>query len=606
MVFRAILAAWRQNEEPTARRSYEGEFSPERLKQLNEAGYNVYFLPNGPSLYDSTKQVDGSQIDTFRYVFVDCDLKDGVYQTKEAFLLNLKENGLIPTLVTDSGRGIHAYWEVSDLDAISYLRLQRRLCRFYKTDPAVSQICQLMRYPGYDNPKEKGNPKPCTIIEESDNVYTCEQLDKALPGITQEDEQHCQRHYQLTYNPESAMTVNAKLPPKFGKLVKENKEVAEIWTGNVNDRSKGDYRLAHIMLASGFTKDEALSVLVNASKALSRAPIHRVGYAEGIVSKIWPDPVEDSGGNAANLSSSVRDILVRAKGPLAGERLTCYTYVDDTVAGFRRGQVLGLVAGSGVGKTAMALNLFMGFVKFNPDLDHFFVPLEQSDREIAARWQTMCGDNEALYDKVHVMSNYDNSGIFRDLSLVAIKEHILKFIKDTGRQVGCVVIDHIGVLCNENKLGQDEGVKHISKAMKGFAMETDTFLIMQSQTAREKAGTGDLELNKDAAFGTSAFENYCDYLVTLWQPLKRMYSQGAPTVMSYKFCKVRHKNQKKDIIQEDRPYSVFFDPDTQLIRELTQAEADSLPFWVGQATNKRKEDRKTDVVTYESIRWENA
>ncbi len=138
--------------------------------------------------------------------------------------------------------------------------------------------------------------------------------------------------------------------------------------------------------------------------------------------------------------------------------------------------------------------------------------------------------------------------------------------------------------------------------MKGFAEETQTFLIMQSQTARSKAGIGDIELDKDAAFGTSVFENFCDYLITLWQPLKRVYDLGAPTVMSYKFCKIRHKNQKLDVIKEDKRYTVFFDPESQLIRELTQADGD-IKFWVNQATNKRKQDKNVDLVEYTSIVW---
>jgi hypothetical protein len=216
----------------------------------------------------------------------------------------------------------------------------------------------------------------------------------------------------------------------------------------------------------------------------------------------------------------------------------------------------------------------------------------------------MCGDRTYLHDRVHILSNYTPDGVFRDLSLDEIRKHIMEFKKTTDNNVGCVVIDHIGVLCNENRLGQDEGVKKIAKAMKGFAEETQTFLIMQSQTSRSKAGPiGDLELDKDAAFGTSVFENFCDFLVTLWQPLKRVYELGAPTVMSYKFCKIRHKNQKLDIIKEDKRYTVFFDPETQLIRELRQDDGD-IKYWVTQATNKRKLDKNIEVLEYTSIRWE--
>lgn len=604
LVYRCILAKWRQEEDPSLRRSYEGEFTPERLKQLNDVAYNVYFLPNGPSLYDPSKQVDGSQIDDFRYIFVDCDLKDGVYQSKEAFLSNLVSKGLHPTLVIDSGNGVHAYWEVTDLDAMSYLRLQRRLCRFYKTDPAVSQICQLMRVPGYVNPKIKDKPVPCNLLQDNGITYTAEQLDKVLPGTEPEDEQHCQRHYSLTYSPETTLAVTDKLPDKFFKLVKENKEVADIWVGNVPDRSRGDYRLAHIMFASGFTRDESLSVLVNASKALSRAPVHRVGYAEGIVSKIYPDIRQTTnGGNVADtLSPTVRSILSRGGETLTGARFPCNRLIDDTEHGFRLGQVLGIIGGSGVGKTTLTLNTFLWFAEQNPDYHHFFFSLEQPPGEIASRIRTICGENDSLYDMIHVIGNHNEDGTFKQLTLGKIEAQLIEWQRTTGRKVGATVIDHIGVLDKDVKNGENDGLIGICRRMKPTALSVGTILIMLSQAPREKAGIGDLELNKDAAYGTVAFESFCDWILCLWQPLKRMYHKGAPTIMAFKFGKIRHKKQGKDRIQEDVCYQLHFDPTTERLREVTQEEEKALPFWVAQSTNARKQDRKTDVVTYESRR----
>lgn len=600
MIYRAIASGWLQEEKPNVRRSYEGEFTPEYLKSLNSKGYNIYFFPNCPSFYDTTKTVDGSQIDEFRYVFVDMDLKDGYYSSKELFIQAL--SGLMPTLVIDSGRGIHAYWEITDLDAMSYLRLQRRLCRFFKADPAVSQICQLMRAPGYYNVKSKGSSIPCETLYEGDALYSCEQLDKALPAIIQSDEQHCQQHYEKTYNPSAALTVTDKMPDKFGKLVKDNTEVRDIWTGNVTDRSKGDYRLAHIMWAAGFTKAEAMSVLVNCAKALTRAPVHRMGYAEGIVAKIWTGG--EMADNGLSLSSSVKDILQRSGDTLKGTRFACWSYIDDTAHGFRLGQVMGLVAGSGVGKTTKALNMFAGFVQNNPDYEHFFVPLEQTPNEIAAHWQTMCGTNTKLHEKVHILSNYDENGTFRHLSLKDIQDYILKFQELSGKKVGCVVIDHIGALRKGGKGEENQDLMSICHSMKAFAIQTNTFLIMQSQAPREKAGIGDLELNKDAAYGTVYFESYCDYLVTVWQPLKRCYSEPAcPTVTAFKFCKIRHKKQGTDRIQEDVCYRLTFDPKTETLRPLTEAEETSFGYFNIIATNKRKEDRKTDIVTYTSAQW---
>ena len=128
-------------------------------------------------------------------------------------------------------------------------------------------------------------------------------------------------------------------------------------------------------------------------------------------------------------------------------------------------------------------------------------------------------------------------------------------------------------------------------------------LVIQSQTSREKAGIGDLELNKDAAYGTMLFEAYCDYMVTIWQPLKRCYENPVcPTVTAYKFCKIRHKKIGVDVIQEDVRYSLYFDPITERLREMTKDEEESFLHFNKEATKIRGKDRKTDLITYVSMR----
>lgn len=595
---RCILAPWEALAHPEKRKVYEGEFTHEELLTLNEQFYSIFYLPNYPSLYSGTT-IDGTHIDTFRYVFADMDLKDGEWNSKHDFQSAVQ--ALSPSRIVDSGNGIHAYWRVSDLDAASFLRLQRRICRTLRTDEAVAKIYQLMRLPGYVNTKREHEFSLCHEILSNDKVYTCEEMSNMLLPITHEDEAYCQAHYDKTYNRSTPTKINDILPLKFSELLRTNKEVKEIWAGGVDDRSKADYRLAHIMFANGFSRDEALSTLVNTAKALARAPIHRIAYAENIVDKIWTFE-QQAQSQDLGLSSSVKDILSKSGGMLKGTRFPCWKYFDDTEHGFRLGQVIGLIAGVGVGKTAVSLNMFMGFVQSNPDYVHFFVPLEQPKEEIADRWNTMCGTNEALHEKVQILSNYADDGSYRNLSLDDIKEYVLKFQKVTGKKVGSVVIDHIGVLKQgSSKNGENEGLMGICKSMKSFAIETNTMVIMQSQAPREKSGIGDLELNKDAAYGTVFFEAFCDYLITVWQPLKRVYKDGAPTVTAYKFCKIRHKKQGEDTIIEDTPYMIFYDPQTQLMRELNQLEWTSVEYFNSQATNLRKKDRKTDLVVYNKI-----
>lgn len=585
------------------RRVLEGLFSDEQLTAHNAEGYNIYYLPNHPAIYDNTVTVDGTHIDVFNYVLVDMDLKDGLYESKDQFLEALGNINIPPSKIVDSGGGIHVYWKVSDLDAMSYLRLSRRVMRLLCTDDSIQTIFQLLRLPGFYNTKEEGNPRLCEVIYEDATTYTCEELDKLLPPIAVEDEKYCENHFNRTYNINQAnLSISDKIPAKFGKLLKENHEAKELWAGNTDDRSKNDYRLGHLMFAAGFTKDEAASVLTNSAKALERAPVHRISYATNIIDKIWTYELEPDKA-ASGLSSSIKELLAKSgKETNKGVPFRCHKRIDNTVHGFRLGQVLGLVAGSGVGKTAFAMNMFLWFAEQNPDYHHFFIPLEQPANEIAERWATMCQGDTSLHDKVHVLSNYDEEGNFRHLSLAEVKDYIVEWQKTTGKKVGCVVIDHIGALKKKGSNDENQDLMTICHTMKSFAIETNTFLIMQSQTSREKAGIGDLELNKDAAYGTLFFESYCDYLITLWQPLKRCHSQDScPTVTAFKYCKIRHKKAKRDVIKEDVPYYFSFDSETELMRDMTQDEKTSFDYWLPQATNRRKADRKTELVEYKSV-----
>lgn len=601
---RLIAPDWVLDEHPNKRRVLEGLFSPEQIKAHNADGYNVYYLPNYPKNYQKGKTVDGTDVDVFEWVYVDCDLKDAVYRTKDAFLQVLAEKAILPSKVVDSGNGIHAYWKTANLDAMSYLRFQRRLMRLFKTDEAVGQIFQLMRLPDTINTKVKDEPKLCTVMFEGDIVYTAEELNDLLPPITQDDESYCRDHYARTYRLEDEIEISDKMPAKFGALVLDNHEVKELWTSATDDRSKADYRLGHLMFANDFTKDEALSVLANSAKALERAPVHRKSYALNIVNKIWTFEKEPNS-TELNLSASVREILQKSGDAIKGMPFRCHKRIDNTEHGFRLGQVIGLVAGSGVGKTAFALNMFQWFVQANPDYHHFFIPLEQPANEIADRWRTMCGDDTSLHDKVHVISNYDDNGGFRHLSFDEIKTYILKFQEITGKKIGCIVMDHIGALKKKGQDGENQDLMTICHSMKAFAVQTNTLLVMQSQSSREKAGVGDLELNKDAAYGTVYFESYCDYLITLWQPLKRCHSEeSCPTVTAFKFCKIRHKKAKKDVIHEDVPYFMAFDSETERMRDMTQDEKTSFAWWLPRATNKRKSDRKTELVAYQSVPYE--
>src|SRR5579863_1172802 len=124
MLYRLIAPNWLKDQ--GARHVLEGEFSDEEIHSYNAQGYNIYYFPNHPKDYDRNTIVTGSHIDVYNCVFIDCDLKDGVYKSKDEFIEAIGVSGIEPSRVIDSGNGVHAYWNVTNLDAKSYLRLSRR------------------------------------------------------------------------------------------------------------------------------------------------------------------------------------------------------------------------------------------------------------------------------------------------------------------------------------------------------------------------------------------------------------------------------------------------------------------------------------------------
>lgn len=623
MIVRLILPDWVKEtpgyDKNATPNTHDGDFSDEQIAAWQEQGYNAYYFPNYPSVYatDETGHgefVNGALVDTFTAVFVDLDMKDYKspvkdrahdFETKDQFVEYLNEFELKPSRIVDSGGGIHAYWYVNDLDPMGWLRIQRRLRRRFTSDPAVAKLSQLMRIPNTINWKDPENPRLAAILEESGIEYTAEDLDKALPSLLPEDEDYCQAHYNKTYGLQEKLNVDEDLPAKWFKFAKKGTEPHDLFYTQQQDRSTSDFRLTALLHQGGFTKEEAISVIMNTNKASTRSGIHRYNYAADMVIKIWMS-AEKPALASELLTKSVRDMLSANPDDetLKGTRFKCDPVFDATFHGFRLGQVMGLIGGVGTGKTAFGFNIFKGFALRNTGYIHLAVTLEQPELEYAQRWKKMCANDPQLLDCVHILGNYNDDGTYRHLSLEEIEDYVKVLEKATGKKVGAVMIDHIGVLKKETRNGENQGLIDICQYQKAMAINTNTFLIMQSQAPREKASIGDIELDKDAAYGTMFFEAFCDYVVTLWQPLKRVYDvEGCPLVTVFKFCKIRHKHVKKDQIKEDQRYPLLMNPDTDTFRMLTQNEMTSFDFFAKRATNLRNKDKKKEPGAVSAIDW---
>ena len=594
--------------------------SKEEALQYNKKGYNIYYFPNHPSknIYsDEIKYMSGKYIDTFNYVFIDMDLKDEIYSSKEQFIKLLTNSMLHPNKIVVSGNGVHAYWKVSDLTREDYLKIQFALINLYKTDESVWTVLQLLRIPDSINTKIYRNPKKCETVYENNESFTVSQFSDLIENITETQQEKIKRHCDkldgnIQINLGHDVNID-EIPDKFIELTTSNSILQKLFFEPkelYKDRSAADYRLACTLFSKGFKLKEVLAVISNTQKALEKG-LSRHAYAELTVEKAYP---KKKGFNFKTVKQRLSEGIKELTGePVKGPYFLDYGVLHNS---WKKSQILGMIAGTGVGKTAMSLKIFKEMIINNPNDDELFVffTLEMPESEIIERWNAMTKNNPNLTDRLYVIGNEDEEGEPRNIGIQEIYEYC-EYIKDTtGKKIKSVAIDHfmiMGTHIDMNKKytfgansERDSGrgsVRTLSPNMlatqlKQLSKMLNTFMIVLTQTTKGK-GVGDLPIDKDGAYGVSQYENIMDYVLTLWQPLMRVNDQLPERFTAWQYAKIRNKH-KNDKIQTNQYKLLIYDLDSGDFTSLTQENLDTFHEWLPKANEIRKNHEKRQPNSY--------
>lgn len=581
-------------------KTYDGCFTPEFIQEKNAQGYNCYFFPNHPStdVYAAgVKFLSGKHIDVFNYIFVDMDLKDKVYETKDAFLKVLSEFPLKPSMVVNSGNGIHAYWSIENLTRDEYVFAQLALLKYFKTDQSVFTVLQLMRLPGTMNTKRHGDFVPAEILNEysSGASYTMDSLpQEILTSLTEEDISRGRKHLdrldgKLVINAPEFVNID-EIPESFFEFINEpqNKLAFDLWMTPkeawAGDRSGADMKLANILFKNNFNKKEALAVISNTQKALSHA--NRKHYADLTIEKVYTEKLNNKFMTVGQRNRTIDE--TRNLGDLV--RTTSYFDTDVLGNPWRKREITGLIAGTGVGKTTVTLKWVKDAIQNNPENDDIFVffSLEMAVGEIVSRWNKLVGKDSPLADRLYVIGNETESFEPRNIGLQEILEDCRELKKLTGKNIGIVAIDHVSIISRhidtrkkytfgiDSEMNAGYGhtrtlsLNSVCNQLKPLIKMIDCHLIVLTQTTKDK-GVGDQPIDKDGAYGMSNYENIVDRIITIWQPLKLVQHQTKVNFLAYQFAKIRNKHQD-DKIQTNEPKLLTFDISTGDLRSTTPEE----------------------------------
>lgn len=261
--------------------------------------------------------------------------------------------------------------------------------------------------------------------------------------------------------------------------------------------------------------------------------------------------------------------------------------IDCLVRPWHRGDMTGILAGSGVGKTSFSLHILKHILLNNAKGVVAFVSLEMTASEIAEKWEKMTEDCPEISDRFFIIENYDDEGKSKELRVSDIKHELRKIKEVINETLIAYVLDHL------HEISIDGAVKDynpICRELKNMTVELDSHGFILSQTTKGK-GTGDIPVPKDGCFGTSRYENLMTNILTIFQPLLRVQKEADLPILGYQYAKIRYKN-RGDKVRENMNYLMYFEYDTENLRELSRQEKADFAMYYEKVLELRQNEEK--------------
>lgn len=239
---------------------------------------NIYYSVNTPTDDAPDNKLKKHHIKEINAVWLDADPnKDKDFKEERKRLLqfakDLAQSDNPPTVITDSGGGIQAFWmldkpvPVTEDTRAEYEALSRGLADQYGTD-RVQNIDRIMRVPytwNIPGPKKKGREKTlakCTKI----NPNRIKDLSFITPSEAADTSETMLDYNQITMA-DMKEPFEGDILAKFEAAQKRNDKIDDLWTLKNDfkdgDRSDRDFTLTKELKSEGFTLKEVAIILWN-------------------------------------------------------------------------------------------------------------------------------------------------------------------------------------------------------------------------------------------------------------------------------------------------------------------------------------------------------
>lgn len=305
---------------------------------------------------------------------------------------------------------------------------------------------------------------------------------------------------------------------------------------------------------SGLSPDKAWPVI---SDRLIEPSPYALAYLTGIIKESCPhiplaeifDRLGYEPGRLKSVISGLSHYHEILTGSM-GRRVTLgYHQIDRLTRGIRPGQVAGLMARAGVGKTALAVNIAVNIFRRVDPHPVLFFSLEMPAPEVVAR--LFCIDNGETADRLDAYLEKSQGDprlatwarryqdlVIVDDSGISVKD-LEAIYRETeaylGRRIPLVIVDYLGLL-RAPGASSYERMSNLAREIKTAAKRLSCAVIVLVQTSRQ-GGIGGERVSLTMARDSGAIEEACDFLLGAWRP---EISGGADGEMVISLLKNRH------------------------------------------------------------------
>jgi hypothetical protein len=481
-------------------------------------------------------------------VWCDIDFKD---TPRKLVAARLKEFPFKPSVIITSGGGIHVYWQLKQpankSDTATVEEVNRRIVAHLGGDPNSTDIARVLRPPETFNYKYVP-PRPVEVSYYENYFYELENFLDVLPKV------------EATKNPNIADT-------------KESPD----WLSEVITGVKKGQRDATGTKISGYylNKLHALDVLaiLKAWNLGNEPPLEEQDLIKIVKSVSRYDTPYDK--PKIDLSHVYGpDKMIEAyhgyvKSLSKNRLVTGITEIDKTIRGIGGGEVLTIIARSGVFKTAVLQNILKNYIASGSNAAAFF-SIEMPVASLTERYFAILGGYTGA--EIELIYTYPDERTQREtmeaqlreslknlfvidavISLADVAKYIGLIENQFGIKVGAVGIDYLGLIKGPGHNAYEK-VSRIAMETKQVAKQLGLPIVLLCQASR-RAGEGDIEITMDMARDSGAIEEGADTILGLYR-IVRDIGKIDPIRERDLVCKVL-KNRKGP---ENQYFRINMDP----------------------------------------------